>query len=228
MKEFLLLLFFASGFYACMGPSAKSADEKFKDSVALADGNKALGSLRFGISKNEFETQSEIFLKENNDSIYGYYIHKILADFTPLDLLYQIKFISSVYKEMPMEEIPFREFCMRKFGKANYQGNWKVGNRSIFIIKESTGLGRKFAQNMLYQNLAQRYKASQENRKLLDEELEYKWDGYYDFYTLKIVNDSLLAECISLQNEQWEQQQKEKEKHQVQLKQRKEKDINNL
>lgn len=232
MKEFVLLLFFASGFYACMGPSAKNADEKFKDSVALADGNKVLGSLRFGISKSEFETQREIFLKENNDSIYGYYIHDIRADFTPLDQLYQIRFISSVYKEMPREETPFREFCMRKFGKENYPGHWKVGNRSIYIIKELAGLGKKFAENMIHQNIAQRYKASMANRELSDEEIEYKWNGCYEFYMLQIVNDSLLAECIALQNEQWTQQQlqqqKEKVLHQVQLEQRKEKDINNL
>lgn len=232
MKEFFLLLFFASGFCACMGPSTKNADEIFKDSVALADGNKVLGNLRFGISKSEFEMQREIFLKENHDSIYGYYIHNILADFTPKDQLYQIRFISSIYKEMPKEETPFREFCLRKFGKENYPGHWKVGNRSIYIIKETTGLGKNFSKNMFHQNIAQRYKASMANRELRDEEIEYKWNGHYDFYTLKIVNDSLLAGCIGLQNEQWAQQQlqqqKEKELRQVQLEQRREKDIHNL
>ena len=232
MKEFVLLLFFASGFYACMGPSAKNADELFKDSVALADGNKVLGNLRFGISQNEFEMQREIFLKEQHDSIYGYYIHDILADFTPMDQLYQIKFVSSVYKEMPREETPFREFCMRKFGKENYPGHWKVGNRSINIIKESSRLGDKFARNMINQNIAQRYEASMANRELSDDEIEYKWNGRYEFYMLKIINDSLHAECIRLQNEQWTeqqlQQQKEKEQRQIQLEQRREKDIDNL
>lgn len=232
MKEFVLLLFFASGFCACMGPSTKNADEIFKDSVALADGNKVLGNLRFGISKSEFEMQSEIFLKEQHDSIYGYYIHDILADFTPMDQLYQIKFVSSVYKEMTQQETPFREFCLKKFGKENYPGHWTVGNRSINIIKELSRLGDKFARNMIHQNIAQRYKASMANRELSDDEIEYKWNGHYEFYMLEIVNDSLHNECIRLQNEQWAeqqlQQQREKEQRQVQLDQRREKDINNL
>ena len=80
MKKILPLLITTVCFAACYDRPSKEAIEKdkvFKDSIALADGDRVLGNIRFPINEDEFEIQREQYQKEHNESVYVYWSHRI-------------------------------------------------------------------------------------------------------------------------------------------------------
>lgn len=185
MKKFYLLLVLGAALTACQSSSAEK-DRQFKDSIARADGDKVLGNIRFGISKEEFEVQQEQFLEEHNDSIYGYYIQEIEGAFTPADQLYQVKFVGVEFMKYPEKEWPFRDFLTEKFGMATrYKPNkWVVGDRVISLGQERRNRSIHYALAVAYQTL----------RDSPNAKIEPYYKEFFDFYLMTFVSDSLSRE----------------------------------
>lgn len=110
------------------------ADMSMKDSIALADGNKVLGNITFGISEEEFEIQKKLFLESQNDTIYNAWVPDIRGEFTEDDKLYSVIFLSG-FTDKELDYQPFREFVNTKFGMPSFQKNlWVVGDRRIELL----------------------------------------------------------------------------------------------
>ena len=230
MKKILPLLITTVCFAACYDRPSKEAIEKdkvFKDSIALADGDRVLGNIRFGINEDEFEIQREQFLKEYNDSVYGYCIQRIEGDFTQQGKLYQVKFLGLDYQDHPSDEYPFRDFLTAKFGleSSSASNRWVVGNRVISIGRENTIMSLRYA-------LQKAYTRALASRHLDDAETEPSEVQFHNFYTMYFVSDSLRFEHARQIAEQ--QKAKEKKTHeemrrkQENMEKRKENDVKTL
>ncbi|WP_462353895.1 hypothetical protein [Alistipes timonensis] len=187
MKNIVYLFLFAVTFSRCsQAPVIDVADVRFKDSIILADGNKLLGNICFGVDQDEFYDQKTLFLEQQHDSIYGYYIHDIIPAYTREHRLYAVTFVCSIYRDYKPEEWPFRDFCLKKFGKEKPHeiNHWNVGDRNISVIREMRKRGFHYALRCLHEN------------SIIDpatEEVHFTIDQNekFNYYCLYIESDSM-------------------------------------
>ena len=229
MKNLAFLLLFGLLFSRCShAPAVDVADIRFKDSIARADGNKLLGNIQFGIDQFEFYDQKDVFLHEQHDSIFGYYIHDVVPNFTREQKLYAATFVCSIYEDQKPEEWPFRDFCLKKFGKEvpHRINHWKVGNRSISVVREKRKRGLMYALRCTYQSMQLNSKMGKEGYSSEDP------NEKFNFYCLRIENDSLRAEDLRQEQEYYDNCRREDEQRkkaaQNHTEQSKKEDLRNL
>lgn len=138
MRKILILTIVLYGaFVSGCNPNKFKSDKEFKDSIAKADKNTVLGNIKFGISRDEFYKQAEIFYKKQKGCIYNTRIKSIEGNFTEkTEKLYHVLFVCGYWFDSPSDslpESPYREFVIKKFGEPN-DGNdgWVVGDREIY------------------------------------------------------------------------------------------------
>ena len=157
-----------------------------KDSIALADGNKALGNIVFGISSSEFFREDMSFMMRNDNRLYGSEIQNIDGLFTNADELCQVTFVSCVEKQFRRGYHPFREFVIKKFGLESSKDNWVVGNRRIILAVENRYMDFDYMTRL----------ENQDRRSLLDPDkpVEPLNAGQkFDYCVMYIRSDSLYA-----------------------------------
>ncbi len=132
MKRFYLLLVLGAALTACQSSPA-TKDRQFKDSIARADGDKALGNIRFGVTMDEFETQQGQFLAEHNHELYGQYIDKIEGETTSDNQIYEVRIYSNDKEDHQWNELPFRDFLLAKYGMETERNVWVVGDRILSL-----------------------------------------------------------------------------------------------
>lgn len=185
ITEIIFVVFTLMGCSPTMTKEQIEIDKHLKDSIALADGNKVLGNIRFGISQDDFKEQSDIFFDEQHDSIYGLYIQDKIGLFTPDDRLYKVKFISTITAEDKPEKLPFDDFLHKKFGEPTGTKTWIVGDRRIIIRNESLSMSLHYQTRLAYrERLANPFKKEEP----YDPEKAFK---QYNFYVMAISSDSL-------------------------------------
>lgn len=197
---------------------AKEADRQFKDSIALADGNKVLGNIRFGVTLDEFIDQQFEFIKQH-DTIYGYYIQEIFGYFTPSDELYEVKFYGISHADHSWKDAPFRDFLTEKFGMESKPHNvWIVGDREIAIERKKRRRSGNYLGKLYYQGATATHN------------LDYKVDrdAEFNFYLMRFTSDSLRKENERQRREQNIQAGKEYEKRQQQQQKQNKTDVNSL
>lgn len=221
MYRFLLLVILIAVVSGCSNKEAKlaaEADRQFKDSIALADGNKVLGNIRFGVTMDEFIDQQFEFIKQH-DTIYGYYIQEIFGYFTPSDELYEVKFYGISHGDHSWKEVPFRDFLTEKFGMESKPHNiWIVGDREIAIERKKRRRSNNYLAKLVYEGITATHN------------LNYKVDekAQYNFYLMRFTSDSLRKENERQHREQNIQAGKEYEKRQQQQQERDKTDVNSL
>lgn len=221
MCRFLLMSALIAVLSGCNSKEAKlaaEADRQFKDSIALADGNKVLGNIRFGVSMKEFIQQQIEFLNQR-DTIYGYYIQDIRGSYTPSDQLYEVRFYGVSYDNYSWKEVPFRDFLTEKFGMESKPHNiWRVGDREIAIEREERHRSGDYLGKLYYQGATATHN------------LDYKVDrdAEFNFYLMRFTSDSLRKENERQLQEKSIQSQKEYEQRQQQQQEQNKSDVNSL
>lgn len=204
MKNILFILAVAAVLGACQSSSKKAAAEKdrlFKDSIARADGDKVLGNIRFGMDPYDFLVAKLQFFKDQDNELYGYYIQDIEGLFSDNDRLYGAKFVGLDTNEYTWDKVPFRDFLLAKFGKETDRNVWRVGDRTIVILREKRTLGLEY--------MRKKYGWHAE---------DMDWN-LYPLYMICIVSDSMYREQRELRTEENRQREiREQEKRENDLK----------
>jgi len=207
--------------YGCNKQNVKS-DKEYKDSIAQADQNTALGNIKFGISEEEFNKQVAIFNKEQKRCIYNTKIRSIEGKFTAVtQKLYAVIFISRMCFDSPsdsLSESPFKEFIQKKFGKPNIDNNvWLVGNRMI-----TTDLVYRLPP---YEDLDMILEECAENSAMKSNTTEtgYSEHFYYELYvaskTLFEMNDKEINNLeLQYAKQAADEYDKEKKRMEIQIK----------
>lgn len=94
------------------GTERRSADKGFKDSIAVADGDKILGNIRFVTIPEEFLDEGYIFYQER--PAYGIFLQNIMGKHNDQGKLLTVNSISC-YCAADLHNNPFREFARDKF-----------------------------------------------------------------------------------------------------------------
>lgn len=221
MYRILLMSALIAVLSGCNSKEAKlaaEADRQFKDSIALADGNKVLGNIRFGVTLDEFIDQQFEFAKQN-EKIYGYYIQDIFGYFTPSDELYEVKFYGISHGDRSWKEAPFRDFLTEKFGMESKPHNvWIVGDREIAIERKNRRRSNNYLAKLVYEGITATH------------DLNYKVDrdAEFNFYLMRFTSDSLRKENERQIREQNIQAEKEYKQRQQQQQEQNKSDVNSL
>lgn len=180
----------------------REKDAAFKDSIAIADGDKVLGNIRFGITYEEFRNEESIFMSENDYSLYGKEIQNIDGLFTNADELCRAIFVSVVEIEKSPKDHPFYPFVSQKFGLESSKNSWLIGSRSIILSFENRSKDMYYAMR---ESLRIR-----QSMKMRDyHEGAYNPIESFNYYVMYIQNDSLYtvyqqeqAESLKHKNEE--------------------------
>jgi hypothetical protein len=199
-------------------PEQRARDDAMKDSIALADGNKVLGNINFGIGEEEFEDGVHVFMQENENSLLGQEIQNIAGTFTQSGELCRATFVSVAVKDKYNKINPFRSFVEQKFGLETIPNHRVVGGRRIILGIENRAKDFEWA-------LGTSYLRARNNPGTDFHEPPYDPFEKFDFYVMHIQNDSLYnvytnelaAESQELQRQSQEKKEAERQFHENQI-----------